>query len=131
MVVTAAASASDSAWKSMSCHRVRVPPQSKITASGCTSRSWSAADEPNEMVDDLVHRHVLALAGTPVADLDRALGEVATDHEDRGHADQLCVLELHAGADLLTVVVDDLDPCGGQLGGDPVGGREHAVILAG
>ena len=30
---TAWARASDSAWKSMSCQAVRVPPQSKITAS--------------------------------------------------------------------------------------------------
>src|SRR3954451_6007972 len=96
-----------------------------------TSRGRSGADNSDEVVDDLVHWHALAFPGTPVADLDGALGEVATDHDDRGYADQLGVLELHAGADLLPVVVDHLDSGGGQLGGDPVRGREHAVLLAG
>ena len=40
---TAWASASDSAWKSMSCHRVRVPPQSKMTASMLIPRNLSSA----------------------------------------------------------------------------------------
>ena len=41
-----------------------------------------------------------ALAGAAVLDLDVAVGEAAADRDDGGYADQLGVLELHAGADL-------------------------------
>src|SRR5690242_11088898 len=135
-VVTAAARASDSAWKSMSCQRVSVPPQSKMTASMSTrvapSRVTSGgADHAHEVVDHVVDRDVLPLAGTTVADLDGALGQVAPDHDDGRDADQLGVLELHAWADLGPVVVQDGDAVAGELAHQPVGVREDLVVLAG
>src|SRR5512139_1192337 len=89
---TAWASASDSAWKSTSCQRVRVPPQSKMTAS---TPPTSGTDEADHVVHDVVGRHVLALAGRPVLDLDGAVREALANHDDRRHTDQLGVLELH------------------------------------
>src|SRR3954468_21871509 len=60
-LTTAWASARDSAWKSMSCHAVRVPPQSKMTASidmggnlRCRADSHPSGDharEPGRLVE--------------------------------------------------------------------------------
>src|SRR5699024_7904326 len=52
------------------------------------------------------------LAAHAVAELDLAVGETAADDDDGGHAQQLRVLELHAGADLRAVVEED-----GRAGG--------------
>ena len=63
---------------------------------GPRRRRWSTAS---------ADRDVLPLAGGPVADLDDAVGQAAADRHDRRDADQLGVLELHAGADLAGAVV--------------------------
>src|SRR6476646_11003097 len=127
---TACASASDSAWKSTSCQRVRVPPQSKMTASTPLT-STTGADAAAHVVHDVVGRHVLTIAGRPVLDLHGAVRQALADHHDRRHADQLGVLELHAGADLGPVVVQHLDALAGQLVGDPLGRGEDVLVLAG
>src|SRR3954447_13094238 len=96
---TAWASARDSAWKSMSCHAVSVPPQSKITAS--IGMAWMLGlDHPYDVVDDRLYRDVPAPPRGPVAGLGGPLRQVAADPHDRGHTDDLGVLELHPGADL-------------------------------
>ena len=54
------------------------------------------------------------------------------DHDDGRDADQLGVLELHAGADLAgAVVVEHLDALARQLVGDPLGRGEDRLVLAG
>ncbi len=122
----AAASARASSSKSIVCHGVSVPPQSKMTASmpGCRAAghqrsemglptgSRTALSDVRGRVGD---RDVLALAAGPVLDLDDALGETLADHDDRGHADQLGVLELHARRDLHAVVVQHRQALGGQV----------------
>ena len=52
---------SDSAWKSMSCQRVSVPPQSKMTATGCMTRTVAAA---HGTAATCSHRRSLRRAGT-------------------------------------------------------------------
>ena len=67
-----------------------------------------------------------------VPDLDDAVGQAPADRDDRRHADQLGVLELHAGADLAgAVVVEHVDARRGQSCGEPLGGGEDRLVLAG
>src|SRR4029077_6966729 len=106
---TAPARASASPAKSMSCQGVSVPPQSKMTAAtsgdlretggrACRDPTFtSGADDAGDLGDRLRRRDLLPLVGAPVLDLDIAVGQAAAHGDDGGHADQLRVLELHAG----------------------------------
>ena len=47
------------------------------------STQVSGADQAHEVVDDLVGRDVLALAGGAVLDLDDTVGQALADHHDR------------------------------------------------
>ena len=75
------------------------------------------------------------LAGGAVLDLDDAVLERLADHDDGRDADQLGVLELHAGADLLAVVVEHRQPWRLERAGDLLGlGEDLGVagrVLAG
>src|SRR4051794_29262786 len=51
-------------------------------------------------------RHLLAVAGRPVPHLDDTVGQPTSDRDDRRHAEQLGVLELHTRGDLRPVVVE-------------------------
>src|SRR6478735_9246420 len=91
----------------------------------------SAADDTHEVLDGVTDSDVGALAGAAVLDLDVAVDEAAAHRDDRGYADQLGVLELHARADLGTVVVDHLEAGGGQVGSQCRGCLEDRRVLAG
>src|SRR5680860_360235 len=81
-----------SSLKSMLFQGVSVPPQSKMTAS-----IDSAMYDAHHVLHDVAHRHVLTRTGRSVLDLDHSVHETLADHDDGGHAEQLGVLELHAG----------------------------------
>src|SRR5664279_3654499 len=79
-----------SSLASMLLHGVRVPPQSKMTAS-----MELATYDTDQVLDDLLHRDVRTGAARPVLHLDDTVGEASADDHDRRHPEQLSVLELH------------------------------------
>src|SRR3954447_16411332 len=92
----AATSASDrhSSAASIVRHGVSVPPQSKMTAS-------TATNSARDLVGGRLGGDLSPLVGSPVAQLDDAVGETLAHHDDRRHAEQLGVLELDARGHLL------------------------------
>src|SRR5262245_54066649 len=76
--VAAAANERHSSAKSIVFHGVRVPPQSKMTAS-------TATDHPHDVLGGIGDRDVLPIAAAPVLDLDHAVGEALAHHHDRRH----------------------------------------------
>src|SRR5947209_858904 len=92
---------------------VRGPRVGRVRPSIVPDARGSAAGSGNDALSGLRDRDLLALAAGPVAHLDGALGQPAADGHDRGHPEQLGVLELDPGRHLRPVVVEH-----GQAGGD-------------
>ncbi len=115
--------------RSTSCQGVSVPPQSKTTASTgrvTRGRSRRAPRRRHRRDGDLA-----PLPGAPVLELEGAVGEAAADDDDRRHADELGVLELHTGRRLPAVVEEHLDPLGLEGPGELLGVGDDGVVLAG
>ena len=87
----------------------------------------SSTDHLGDPLDDVGHGDVLALAGAAVLDLDHAVGQAAADDDDRRHADQLGVLELHARRHRVAVVEQHAQAGGLELGGQRLGGRRRSA----
>ena len=51
----------------------------------------------DDAIDDVVHRHVDAVATGSIAHLHLPVGQSLANDHDRRHADELCVVELHTG----------------------------------
>src|SRR5690349_875527 len=122
----ACASAWASSTKSTVCQGVSVPPQSKMTA----STAMSAPHGLEQVRHHVLTAYVGPLARGAVLHLEHTVGDSAAGHDDRGHPDQLGVLELHARADPRPVVEEHGEPLGGQLGRELLGGLEHRGVLA-
>ena len=105
------------------CHGVSVPPQSKMTASTTVTVELIAAIRRGGLGD----RHVLAVAGTTVAHLDHTVGEAPADDDDRRHAEQLGVLELHPGRDSAAVVEEHGQPGRHQVARERLAPRSNTA----
>ena len=111
------------------CQGVSVPPQSKTTAStGWLTRGRSRRGSRRRPTPTATSRRSPERRSLTSM---RAVGQAATDDDDGRHADELGVLELHAGAGLATVVEQHLDAARLELAGELLGVRGDGLVLAG
>ena len=116
------------------CQGVRVPPQSKMTASTggrdvCGHRATqprttdtisAAADATGTSTRSPVRRSLISTSPS---------AEPLSDHDDRRHPEQLGVLELHPGRHLGPVVVEHPDAGRLQLAAKPSAAANTASSL--
>src|SRR5947209_2925131 len=94
---------------------VRGPRVGRVRPSIVPDARGSPAGSGNNALGGPGDRDLLAGTAGPVAQLDRPLRQPAADGHDRGHAQQLGVLELHPGRHLRAVVVEHREAGGHQL----------------